>query len=89
MVKADSQSLMALSKEIREKLDEFLLHMNNIYRLQNRLENTWDSDKFGSFMAVINAIKGCTEDVYQGCMDAQKQICDMIEIVRKYESVHF
>ena len=89
MVKADSQSLTALSQEIGTKLDEFLLYMNNIYKLQSKLENTWDSDKFGSFMNVINAIKNCIFNVEQGCLNVRKQIAEMIQIIQKYESVHF
>lgn len=89
MVKADSQSLEMLSSQIRNQLDQFLLKMNDIFRLQNKLESCWDAEKCGSFSEAMNTIKGSIVDVESGCKDALKEIAEMISIVRKYDSIKF
>ena len=89
MVKADSQSLQMLSSQIHNQLDKFLLKMNEIYALQGKLASSWDAEKCGEFGDALNTIKGSIVDVESECMSAMKEIGEMIEIVRKYESVKF
>ena len=89
MIKADSASLQNLSHTIRNELDKFLLKINELYALQSRLEQSWDAEKCGSFTSAMNTVKNAVFNVEEGCLDAIKEIGEMIEIVRKYESIHF
>lgn len=89
MVKADASSLNGLSREIRAKLDQFKLTINDVYRLTNALESNWDEQKRGSFKEAMDTVKESSYDVETGCLEILKLISEMEDIAKRYDSIRF
>lgn len=89
MVKADASSLNGLAREIRTKLDQFKLTINDVYRLTNTLESNWDEQKCGSFKEAMDTVKESSYDVETGCLEIIKLICEMEDIAKRYDSIKF
>ena len=89
MVKADTKSLELLASQIRRQLDQFLLKMNDVWRIKSRLDSCWDAEKCGSFSDVMNRIKGAVFDIDKQCEAALKEIGEMIHVAECYDSKRF
>ncbi len=89
MVKADSKSLELMASQIRRQLDQFLLKMNDVWKIQSRLNSCWDAEKCGSFSDVMNRIRGSVADIEDQCGTALKEIGEMIDIAKRYDSIRF
>lgn len=88
-VKVDAEALIAMQKQLQNQLDKYLLTMNGIFALQNRLADSWDEKQAGSFRDFIEDIKSSNHDIESCVKEIKTKIGQMIQLAEEYKRYTF